>query len=383
MKILIITEDFPPMPGGIASFLSELCNALSKLGHQVRVQVKKMPGFEIFDRGQPYEFIRYDAPKRLRSFVIGWHLIKQCIQQRPDIIFMGHVLGTRGIAVTLIRWFFRIPYVVLIHGGHLPLAHVNKINKMAVFFLLRHADLLIANSTYTRKLLLERGFSKGSIKVLHPGVDIDYFYPSKDKSEIQEIKRSYCSLDTKLIVNVARLVPKKNHIRLIEAMAGIRKKGKPVKCVIAGHGPERERLERLIQSLGASNEITLVGTLDRKQVRDLFRAADVVVLASTLIDGHHESFGIVAMEAASCGKPVIVGSEGGQADSVIHEKTGLVINADSPDEIAQAIVRLIENRGLAKQLGEAGRERAVEEFAWERVAAKAEKMLECCVSNRM
>ncbi len=381
MNILFLTEDFPPMPGGIATFLSELCKGLTERGHEVRVLVHEMPGFVSYDRKQPYPVIRYPVAGRLSSLRIGYQILKQIIKKKPDIIFLGHVFSTRGLAVLLIKWLFWIPYVILIHGGHLPLSRVSKINRLFVFLLLRHANLLLANSKFTRTLLAEQGIPEEKIRVLHPGVDIDYFSPSSSRYNkgIEIIKKTYCDLNTILIVNVARLFPKKNHIRLIIAMAEIIKRGKPVKCVIAGDGPERERLERLIQSLGLSNQICLVGTLDRKQVRDLFRSADVVTLPSTLIDGHHESFGIVAIEAASCGKPVIVGSIGGQTDTVVHEKTGFVIDGDDTHAIDEAIEKLIEDRELSKKFGEAGRKRAVKGFSWEKIAVKAEKMLESLI----
>lgn len=382
MNILFLTEDFPPMTGGIANFLSELCKELSKRGHKINVLVNKIQGFENIDEQQSYKIFRYNPPKRFRSFVAGWYLIKNCIKQRPDIIFMGHVFATRGLPVLFIHWFLQIPYVVLIHAGHLPLADVSRINRIAVYSLLRYANLLVSNSKYTNSLLIERGFSKKKIEILYPGVDTDYFSPLKDNDEVKRVKKLYCGLNTCLIVNVARSVPKKNHRKLIEAISELIKKGKRVKCVVAGDGPERERLESLIQSKKLNNKITLVGNLEREQVRNLLRIADIVVLPSTIVDGHHESFGIVAIEASSCGKPVIVGSLGGQAEAVVHEKTGFVVNADNIAEIERAVNRLIENKSLAKELGDAGRKHAAEEFSWERVAAKAEKMLEVVISER-
>ncbi len=379
MKLLILTEDFSPMPGGIATFLSELCKGLTRRGHEIKVLAHEMPDSARCDLKQPYSVIRYPVPGRLSSARIGYHLLKQILKKKPDIIFLGHVFATRGLAVLLIKCLLRIPYVILIHGGHLPHAQVGNINQLAVFSLLRYADLLIANSKFTLKLLVEKGIPEEKIEILYPGVDIDYFSPADDKKEIEKIKKTYCDLGIPLIVNAARLVPIKNHIRLIEAMAGIIKKGKTVKCVIAGDGPERERLERLIQLLGFSNVISLVGNLDRKQVRDLFRSADVVTLPSTLIDGHHESFGIVAMEAAACGKLVIVGSLGGQPETVIHGETGFVIDGDDVHAIEDAIERLMEDKVLAKKMGDAGRKRAVAEFSWEKITEKAERMLKIIV----
>jgi len=369
------------MPGGIATFLSELCKGLTKRGNDVSVLVKQMSGFAGFDRKQPFAVIRYAVPGRLSSVRIGYHLLKRIMKKKPDIIFLGHVFSTRGLAVLLINWLLRIPYIILIHGGHLPHAHVGKINQLAVFSLLRHANLLLANSKFTRTLLVERGIPEKKIEILYPGVDINYFSPAKGKEDIETTKEAYCNFDTPLIVNAARLVPKKNHIRIIKTISSIVKKGRQVKCVIAGDGSERGKLEKLTEFLGISNEVVLAGNLGRKNVLNLFRSADVVALPSTLIreDGHHESFGIVAMEAAACGKPVIVGSLGGQPETVIHGETGFVINGDDVHAIEEAIETLIEDKHLAKKLGKAGRSRAVAEFSWERIAEKAEIILEALI----
>jgi len=378
MKLLILTEDFPPMPGGIAAFLSELCRGLIEREHEIDILADEMPDCAQYDSKRPYSVIRYPVPGRLGSVRIGYHLLKQIIKKKPDIIFLGHVFSTRGLIVLLIKWLLRIPYVILIHGGHLPHARRSRINRIAVFSLLRHANLLLSNSKFTRKLLIEEDIPQRKIEILYPGVDIDYFSPVEGQKEIEEIRKTYCDVNTFLIVNAARLVPKKNHIRIINAISSLIKKEYQVKCVIAGEGPEREKLEKLIESLGLSNEVILAGNLDRRNVLNLFRSADVVALPSTLIseDGHHESFGIVAIEAAACGKPVIVGSLGGQPETVIHRETGFVIDGDDFHTIEEAIERLMEDKVLAKKMGDAGRKRAVEEFSWEGIAAKTEKMLD-------
>jgi len=179
VKLLILSEDFPPMPGGIATFLSELCKGLTERGHEINVLAHVMPAFARYDFKQPYSVIRYPVPGRLSSMRIGYHLMKRIIKKKPDIIFLGHVFSTRGLAVLLIKWLLRIPYVMLIHGGHLPHASVSKINQLAVFSLLRHANLLLANSKFTRTLLVEQDIPEENIEILYPGVDIDYFSPAK------------------------------------------------------------------------------------------------------------------------------------------------------------------------------------------------------------
>jgi len=172
---------------------------------------------------------------------------------------------------------------------------------------------------------------------------------------------------------------------MIKAISSLVRKGRHVKFVIAGDGPERKKLEKLTDSLGLSNEVIFAGNLGRKNILNLFRSVDVVALPSTLIseDGHHESFGIVAMEAAACGKPVIVGSFGGQPETVIHGETGFVIDGDDVHAIEDALERLMEDKALGKKMGDAGRKQAVAEFSWERIAARAEKILKTIIQPRI
>jgi len=379
MKILLLTEDFPPMPFGISAFLSGLIGGLKKKGNDVRVLVNEMPGSTEYDRKQIYPIIRYRRLRRLSSLSTGWHLLKQIIRIKTDILFMGHVMATRGLPVLLFHLFFRIPYVILIHAGHLPIASVSKINKVATYVLLRHANLILANSNYTKQLLIERGFLDEKIRILNPGVDTDFFSPSNDEARIRKSRMKFGAGGISLVLNVGRLVPKKNQLRIIKAISKLLEQGLGVKCIIAGDGPEKASLQRHIEELGIGAHILLIGNSSREEVKELFQVADIVVLPSIIDNGDYESFGIVALEASACGKPVVVGSKGGQVDAMLSDKTGIVVDAEDENNIANAISYLIERKDIANQMGKAGRQRVMGKFSWERIAEKAEIILEALI----
>ncbi len=380
MNIVLITEDFPPMVGGIAVFLSELSSGLTKRGNDVRILANEMPGSIEFDQNQIYSIIRYRMPKHFSSLYIGWHLLKQIIRKKPDVLFLGHETATRGLPVLLFHWLFRIPYVILIHAaGNLHKASIVKINKIAVYTLLHNATMLLANSKYTCHLLIERGFQDEKIRVLNPGVDTDFFSPLNDESIIRETRSKYGIDRLPLILNVGRLVPKKNQVRIIKAIAKLREQGQSVKCIIAGEGPEQADLKKHIEEFGIGKQVLLIGNASREEVRELLQAADIVALPSIVNNGDYESFGMVALEASTCGRPVIVGSQGGQGDAVIPDKTGLVVDAEDENSIAKALSYLIEKEEFADRMGKAGRKHAVENFSWDKIAELAGNMLSCVI----
>lgn len=369
------------MVGGIAIFLSELSRGLVKHGHDVRVVVPEIQSFTDYDQNQPYPIFRYPILRRFSSLCIGYHLLKQIIKKKPEILFLGHVSATRGLPVLLFSLFFRIPYVVLCHAGHLPISSVSKINKISTYTLLRNANLLLANSKYTLQLLIGRGFSDTKIRVLTPGVDTDYFAPISDENKVKILRSKYGANEMPLILNIGRLVPKKNQVRIVKAIAKLRERGIFAKCIIAGNGPEQDNLQKHIEELGIGDRVSLIGYAGREKVRELFQIVDIVVLPSIIDNDDHESFGIVAIESAACGKPVIVGSLGGQPETVIPGETGFVIDGDDVNAIEETIKKLIEDKDMAKKFGETGRKRAVEEFSWKKISAKAEKMLESLISD--
>jgi glycosyltransferase involved in cell wall biosynthesis len=164
-----------------------------------------------------------------------------------------------------------------------------------------------------------------------------------------------------LIVCVARLVPEKDIDTLIDAMKLVVAQRPDARCVVAGEGELRESLEAHIKAAGIGNSLQLLGF--RKDTLSLIHAADVFVLPSKA-----EPFGLVLLEAMSLSKPVVATAAGGPLEIVIDSGTGLLVPPESPERMAAAIVRLIDDPALRASLGQAGRQRFIDNYTVTRMA---------------
>jgi glycosyltransferase involved in cell wall biosynthesis len=158
-----------------------------------------------------------------------------------------------------------------------------------------------------------------------------------------------------LIVFAGRLVPEKGADLLIRAFASVRARIPAARLLIAGDGPERPRLARLIEVLSLGSSVILAGHLPRARLDDRFRDAWVQV-APSLWD---EPFGIVAAEALMRGTPLVATNNGGFSELVRQESTGLLVPAGDEASLSQAMLRMIDDRALAGQLAARGRQFAL------------------------
>jgi len=154
------------------------------------------------------------------------------------------------------------------------------------------------------------------------------------------------------VVGVGRLIPAKGFDVLLRAYAKIAPAFPEMKLVIAGEGPERERLEALAHALGVAGQLTLAGWLE--EPGELLAAADIFVLSS-----RYEGFPNALLEAMACGVPVIATACTGASEIVTHEVDGLLVSLDAPDELARALQRLAADPALRERL--ASRAHAVSE----------------------
>jgi phosphatidylinositol alpha-1,6-mannosyltransferase len=189
---------------------------------------------------------------------------------------------------------------------------------------------------------------------INPGVDAAAYQQSP-----AEIARYRASLqwpqETVILATLARMEPRKNHAQVIRAVSELRAQNVPVAYICGGDGPERARLEALAGELGLSKWVRFTGAVPEAEKKLIFGACDIHVMASIQVGEMIEGFGIVFIEAAAAGKPSISGRNGGQAEAVIHDRTGLVVDGASLGELTTAIRRLAENESRRREMGEEGR----------------------------
>jgi len=193
------------------------------------------------------------------------------------------------------------------------------------------------------------------------GVDLDRFSPEGPREERRSSRLR--------IVTLSRLVPRKGIDTVIEALARV----PDAELVVAGGGeapdlvtdPEAQRLAALARRKGVADRVYVRGRVERSDVPDLLRSADVVVCTPW-----YEPFGIVPLEAMACGVPVVVSSVGGLVDTVVDRITGLHVPPRAPRALANALSALADDVALRRRMGRAGMERVHARYGWPRVAAE-------------
>jgi glycogen(starch) synthase len=235
------------------------------------------------------------------------------------------------------------------------------------------ADLVITVSNAMKEELIELGFPKEKIRVCYNGVDPDKYSPQQvDEAKQKEIRES-CGLgDTdQMILFIGRLVWVKGVDKLIMALPHVLQKVPNAKLVIVGLGDMQEHLESMVKGLKLEDAVRFRFEFVPEEERIAhYAACDVAVFPSL-----YEPFGIVALEAMSMEKPVVVGASGvsGMREIVISggpEQCGFHVNPNDPVDIAWGIVSCLQNQNRKHELGQNGRKRVLSQFTWDAIAEK-------------
>ena len=208
------------------------------------------------------------------------------------------------------------------------------------------------------------GAEKNRIEVIFGGIDTQRFKPITNHQESNRQKK---------LLTVARLDLNKGHDYVLKALAILKEQGLAPNYTIVGQGPEEMRLRQMAQVLGLESQVEFTGFVPDNQLAAIYTSCDIFVMASREIPGRLdlvEGFGISFLEASASGLPVVAGNSGGISDAVQNGKTGLLVNPDSPEDIAFAIKRLLTDEDFARQLGNEGRRWTETQMSWEHVAKR-------------
>ena len=291
-------------------------------------------------------------------------------RHRFDAVHAGRVLPEALVGWLVARLTGR-PLVIYAHGEEVT-SWRQPMKRRAMAWTYRHAELVIANSEFTRNALIHLGVAPERITLLHPGVDITRFRSGLPHDDLKS--RIGLSVDEKLILSVGRLSRRKGFDQVICALPLILERGLAVRYALIGIGEDRDYLQALAENQGVSGRVHFLGHVPTEDLPRWYNAADIVAMPNREIDGDTEGFGMVFLEAGACGKPVIAGLAGGTGAAVIDGVTGLRVDGESVSDVAEAVSRLLYNPLLAREFGDNGYARAIREFSWERVAEKTRQL---------
>lgn len=366
-KTLLVTLDFYPAIGGISNYWRSLSEHIPASRWAVLAPLLPVGTREI---EVPYRM--YRVLMLSRFFLPHWlpiifKIISIARREKIEAIIAAQVLPV-GTAVAIAARFLRIPYFVSAHGMDVALPLKNPRKRALCTRILCGAKAVIANSEYTASVIRNYGLQQDRIVFVYPCPSITPEHTEVRLSETREKKEI-------ILLTVARLVKRKGHEYVIQALAQLREYSPPLFYVIVGEGPERGSLELLVHSLGLSDRVLFAGAIQDEAVRQWYRKCDIVVMTPYDIDGDVEGFGITYVEANAFGKPVIASSTGGVESAVLNGKTGLLVAPKDIDAISHAIRRLCDDPVYRASLGTFGKARVEKEFQWQIQADRLKQIL--------
>jgi phosphatidylinositol alpha-1,6-mannosyltransferase len=208
------------------------------------------------------------------------------------------------------------------------------------------------------------GVPKEKIVIVHPPL-------SEQAARMSHHSQLNAPSDVFTLVTVSRLVASKGIDTVLRALKILEQSHVKYRYIVAGMGSERASLEKLAKDLHVADKVRFTGFIEEEDKWRLLRSADVYVMPSRFSpDEPHEGFGIAFLEAAACGIPAIGSNAGGIPDAVLHGRTGLLVEPDSPEELANALMFLYLDTQKRKEMGMAGMERVRAEFSPRAVALR-------------
>ncbi|MDT5252682.1 MAG: phosphatidyl-myo-inositol dimannoside synthase [Mycobacterium sp.] len=374
-RVLLVTNDFPPRLGGIQSYLAELVTRLATTGeHTLTVYAPQWKDAETFDaRAAGYHVVRHPGTLMLPVPTVDARMRRLIAEHGIDTVWFG-AAAPLGLLAHRARQAGATRVLASTHGHEvgwsmLPLARsvLRRIGE--------DSDVVTFVSRYTRGRFASAFGPQAALEHLPPGVDTERFRP--DPVSRAELRTRYGLGQRPTVVCLSRLVPRKGQDVLIRALPSIRQRVDGAALVIAGGGPYLAALRQLAERFGVSDHVTFTGGVPAADLPAYHAMADVFAMPCRTRGAglDVEGLGIVFLEASATGVPVIAGSSGGAPETVRHNKTGMVVDGRSVNQVADAVTELLADPDRAAAMGAAGRDWVTAQWRWDDLAGRLAELI--------
>jgi N-acetyl-alpha-D-glucosaminyl L-malate synthase BshA len=357
-----------PTPGGSGVIATELGKSLAGLGYAVHFITYGLParlhGFNenlFFHKVEPGEYPLFQqfTPYALS---LAAKIREVAVQHNLDIVHSHYAIPyatSAFLAKEMLKTVGRdLKTITTLHGTDITLVGVMPSFYEITRFSISVSDAITAVSRFLERQTIEAFRIERPIRVIHNFVDCNEFRPSRN----EEMRARYAKADERLIVHVSNFRKVKNLPAVVEVFCKVRE-SQPTKLLLVGDGPELETVERAVTERGVSSDVVFLG--EQEFIAGVLPAGDVFLLPS-----EHESFGLAALEAMSCGLPVVASNIGGLHEVIQDGETGFLFDPHDVAGMSDVILRLFGDEEWRRAVGLKARERAKRDFGKDRIVGE-------------
>ena len=357
---LIVTRSFPPELGGMQSLMWGLSKELSK-NYMIKVFADYIEGHKTFDEQVSFSIERVGGIKLLRKYRKA-QLISEFIKENKiEGIIADHWKSLELIKTSKKKY-------CLIHSKEINHKKTSNINKRLVS-VLNNVEKVIANSEFTKNLAIDCGVNENKIIVINPGVDTIEELNKKSLDKVESLLK----VKSPRLITVSRFDKRKNHEKVVMALRNLKQIYPDIVYICVGHGDEEENIKKLVKELDLEGQVMFFKDISNELKNALVAKSNIFVMPSVIHKKSVEGFGIAYVEAAQYGVPSLGGKDGGAADAIEHEKSGLICDGNNLDDIYSSINSMLENKKYL-EYGKGAKDNS-SKFYWSNIIEQYKKIL--------
>ena len=357
---LIVTRSFPPELGGMQNLMWGLSKELSK-NFMIKVFADYINEHKEFDEQASFSIERVGGIKLLRKYRKAQLINEYIKENKIDGIIADHWKSLELIKTSKKKY-------CLIHSKEINHPKGSSQNKR-IINVLNNVNKVIANSQFTRNLAIDLGVNENKVVVINPGVDPVQELNKKTLDKVESILK----VKNPRLITVSRFDKRKNHEKIVMALRNLKQIYPDIVYICVGYGDEEENIKKLVKELDLETQVMFFKNISDDLKNALVSKSNIFVMPSIIHKKSVEGFGIAYIEAAQYGIPSIGGKDGGASDAINHEKTGLICDGNSLDDIYSSINSMLENKKYL-EFGKKAKELSYK-FNWSNIIKEYKKIL--------